>query len=479
MEDILAHLPRHGTLLKDRAYRQVWRFTLGEKPYYLKFYPRRSLKHSVRGNPAMHEFRRLQQLQKAAIPAPRAANVLIGYRLGGRIGDAVVMEGIEPSMPLDQYLSDLELLGEPVPHRAELARQVVDIVEKLGRAGLRHTDLHLGNFLLSDEKVHLLDAYAVRFGGLRVKDVTYLGSSAARFATRSDLRRAWLQLGNDGPMPPRSTSTWRYWRKFVEAALGDNSRFGRIAIGDWSGHYFKKSKFALRWSASSGLSVTQADWEQAWPKLLAQIESGGLEKLKSSRSGDVYAAEVELAGNPLAVVVKRPYKRYWYRYVSEIGRSRSRRAWIKAWKLIARGIPTAWPLLMLEKRSLGYVTDSIIVMERVAGSTLASVDLNALPQGQRDMLLRRTGAILRRIDETGLGHFDAKASNWIVRADAVHGPGPILVDVDGIRSRRWIALGIERLLRSMRDHPQYTPADSLSLCRGYAPYSPLSAAGHS
>jgi hypothetical protein len=32
---------------------------------------------------------------------------------------------------------------------------------------------------------------------------------------------------------------------------------------------------------------------------------------------------------------------------------------------------------------------------------------------------------------------------------------------------------MERLLRAMRDHPQYTPADSLSLCLGYAPFGQL------
>jgi hypothetical protein len=46
-----------------------------------------------------------------------------------------------------------------------------------------------------------------------------------------------------------------------------------------------------------------------------------------------------------------------------------------------------------------------------------------------------------------------------------------LIDVDGIRFRRWAALGISRLLRSMKDHPQYTVADSLALCQGYAPFS--------
>jgi len=39
----------------------------------------------------------------------------------------------------------------------------------------------------------------------------------------------------------------------------------------------------------------------------------------------------------------------------------------------------------------------------------------------------------------------------------------VLIDIDGIR----------RLLRSMREHRQYAPADSLALCRRYAPFSAM------
>ena len=92
---------------------------------------------------------------------------------------------------------------------------------------------------------------------------------------------------------------------------------------------------------------------------------------------------------------------------------------------------------------------------------------------RKDMLFRRTGRLLRRIEQMGFSHFDAKASNWIVFDDPRRGPMPILIDPDGIRRRRWIALGIQRLLRSMREHKQYSIADSLALCQGYAPRARL------
>jgi hypothetical protein len=65
LEHTLKDLPRHGTIVKDRGYRQIWRFTHDGRAYYLKFYPRQGsrLKRFVRGNPAMREFLGLQAMQ--------------------------------------------------------------------------------------------------------------------------------------------------------------------------------------------------------------------------------------------------------------------------------------------------------------------------------------------------------------------------------------------------------------------------------
>ena len=127
----------------------------------------------------------------------------------------------------------------------------------------------------------------------------------------------------------------------------------------------------------------------------------------------------------------------------------------------------------MERRSLGYVTDAIYICERVPGATLAHADLDTIADDQRDRLFHRTGKILSEIERFGFSHFDAKASNWIVFEDDRLGPTPVLIDIDGIRRRQWVALGIRRLLKSMHENKQYAPRDSLALCRGYAPHARL------
>jgi tRNA A-37 threonylcarbamoyl transferase component Bud32 len=485
LEQTLRDLPSIGTLVKDRPYRQVWRFEHEGRGYYLKFYPREGVRERFhhlrdwfrrlsRGSPAMLEFTRLQALQKAAIPAPRAVAVLMGYRLGGQFGDAVVMEAIEPSVQLDHYLSGMELRGERAPNHRDLSRQLRELVHQLVVAKLGHEDLHLGNLLIKEGKLYLLDGYAVR-NGMRARDIYRLAHSTTPFATRTDLLRAWQKLAG-GAMPRRNPLAPALRNAFLKRVAGDNKYFGRLNFGDWNGVFFRWTKFAKRWSQVSTITVERQDWERLWPDLWQKIDADQFEILKRTRSGDVLAGEIELGGRTLPVVIKRPRKRYWYRYLNDIPRrSRSWRSWVKGWNLIARNLPTAWPMLVMERRRFGYIADSIAIFERVAGPTLRRMDLESMNWRERDSLFRRTGRILRIIDETGLSHFDAKASNWIVRDDAKLGPSPVLVDTDAVRFRRWALLGLHRLLRSMKEHEQYTPQDSLSLCRGYAPFSQPSA----
>jgi tRNA A-37 threonylcarbamoyl transferase component Bud32 len=476
LQRALADLPRIGTLVKDRGYRQVWRFEYEGKAYYLKFYPRRGsrLKRILRGNPAMREFLRLQSLQKAKIPSPRASAVLVGFRLNGEVGDAVINHAIEPSVQLDHYLSDLHLRGERAEKHRAIAQRVQSLVQQLGAAKLGHSDLHLGNMLLRDDEVHLLDGYAVRPGGLKLNDILLLAHSVSRFATRTDLLRGWRELMHNAHMPATNRVRGRQWRKMLEASTRENRYFGRATIGEWSGVFTKHTKFPRRWSPFSQIDVSADEWRREWPVLLGKIESDQLEVIKRSPSGDVLRGDVIIAGRPVKIIVKRARKRYWYRYFNEIGRgSRARRGWKNAWRLIARDLPTAWPVMFMEKRVLGYASDAIMIFEHVEGTNLAAMDLDALPADARDTMFRRLGRTLRRAEESGLTQYDAKMSNWIIRDDEKMGPVPIIIDVDGIRRFIPTTWGVLRLLRSLREHAQYTPDDSLALCQGYAPHARL------
>jgi hypothetical protein len=304
--------------------------------------------------------------------------------------------------------------------------------------------------------------------------VLFLANSAGGVATRTDLQRGWDTLGPGGPMPLRNPPARKVYRKLMSRIYGENRYFTRLQIDGWAGAAIKRHAAPRRWSAVSQMELQGADWAHAWRQLKGAIDAGQLKVLKSSRSGDVLEGTLQLGGRTIEVVVKRPRRRYWYRYLNEIGRgSRARRAWWKSWRLLYRGIPCAWPIMLMEQRRCGYTVDGIIVFEKVKGASLPQLDLNSVPSPARHDLFHRMGALLRKLEAVGLYHWDAKSSNFMVILDEVVGPTPLLVDVDGVRNNWGIGEGMRRLLISMREHPQYTPGDSLDLCRGYAPFAPI------
>jgi tRNA A-37 threonylcarbamoyl transferase component Bud32 len=409
-------------------------------------------------------------LQKAAVPSPRAHAFLSGFRLEGRKGDALIIEGLEPSVCLDEYLNQHQLLGQPAPSHRIIAQRIRELLKKLAHAGLGHSDLHLGNLLLKEDQVYLLDAYAIHKNGLQLADLLHLAHSARQFCTTTDLLRGWRELGPGGRLPERNPRSTGLWNRFVSRVFTDDRHFGRLSCEGWTGHFFKQAKWPRRWSAVSRMIVTASDWESAWPILLEQIESDQFTVIKRRPSGDVLSGEVIIGGKPLPVIVKRPRRKYWYRYINEIGRGmRARRAWRKAWNLVVRNVPTAWPMLLMQTRTLGYATDAVIVFERVPGKTLWETEFDAMSSEARQTLFRRCGRLLRRLEQSGLAHGDAKATNWIIHDDAKLGPTPVLVDVDGIRPRLLGPLGVERLVRSLGRHSQFTHADAQNIRDGYAP----------
>src|SRR5262249_20683380 len=151
--------------------------------------------------------------------------------------------------------------------------------------------------------------------------------------------------------------------------------------------------------------------------------------------------QVILAGRPLDVFVKRPGRKFLYRYLTDLLRpSRARRMWQKAWWLLVRGLPCEFPLLQMETRTMGYATDSLVVFERVPGVRFDKFDLDSLSSAQRETLFHRAGRILRRMEQMNLAHTDAKSTNWIVYDDPCKGPSPIMIDPYGVRPLTYFLL---------------------------------------
>jgi tRNA A-37 threonylcarbamoyl transferase component Bud32 len=483
-ETHLRQLDRHATLVRTRTGRETWRFTFNDKPYYLHFYPQGS-KLSASDGPK--EYAGLKTLQDFKIPAVRVVAMMSGYQFGARKGNAVITQGLEPAVRLSEM--------RPTPReRRAIVDQMIAILVKMTEHDVGYDDLSLDAFLWHEGRVLVLDGVGVRSEVLTTDQLMQFVHNADPFSSRADRVRAWRAIKRDEEaLPPIDTSrAKRFARDLKRDAIE------RVRIGEWSGWFKSHHDRALEYSVASRLRVTKEDWAREWPRLVERMRGDQLDILKRDASGDILAGEANLQGRPIDVIVKRPRNKYLYRRVLGAFRaSRAKRLFDKTRWLMVRRIDVEYPLIVMERRAMGYVVESVAIFEKVPGSTLDHVDLDALDAGAREDLFRACGRVLRKIEDTGLTHTDAKSSNWIVfhagttpaspkRVAAGSAAGdaptderpraaPVLIDAYGIRPlNAFLQLfGIQRLLRAMKKHPQYTPIDSLHICRGFSPRAML------
>ena len=412
---------------------------------------------------------RLQALQKAAVPAPRAVAELVGLQLDGELGDAVVLEAIEPAVSMDQYITKLLLEGSDIPDRRKLAEKIYELLHRLGKAKLGHNDLHMGNILLKNGEIYLLDAYAVRFSGLTTKDVMGIAHGVSRVATRTDLMRGWKKLEAGVTMPRKNTIAPRLRRKFLERTSRENNQFGLLEMGDWSGVYFKRACYPRRWGPASQMTISRQDWETEWPRLWGQIESGQMEVLKSSLSGDVLAGEITLGGQRISIVVKRPFRRALVSISQRDGAKVTGRRVAKSLGVVAPTFPP--PGRFWFCRSENWLhhrrRTGLSAHDRL---DTRSCRLKRDGTEARDMLFRRTARSFGESTTRGWDILTPRALTGSCRQ---------------MRNRAWpdphrcgwhslsagAGMGLGRLIRSLELHPQHDPADVLALRQGYAPFS--------
>ena len=214
--------------------------------------------------------------------------------------------------------------------------------------------------------------------------------------------------------------------EIVWSRRGRKRIFWPVEIRELAGSFLQAVQVSAAMGGGQRTASRQEDWRRAWPELLAADRSRQLDGHQARRQRGCAGGRGDAGGK--SVSRSSPSGRS-----SGIGIGMSTKSAGEAgrggpgtrpghWWL--RDIPTAWPLLVMQKAKLGYITDSVIVFERVTGSTLS----------QRGPERHESGSIGRcccaararfcgRSISLGLRHFDAKASNWIVREDEKLGPG--------------------------------------------------------
>lgn len=427
-----ALLGDRGVVVKESPAKRVTRHQWGGHEYYMKVYrhafaPLRPFKFLFTPAAPRREWVNARRLEALHLPVVRHLAHGERWRLGLR-ESILITEGF-PGRPLDEVPGLDPALA-------------LALVERLHEHGVFHADLHAGNVLAHPAT-----------GELRLVDIDKLsfraGPAGGRPADR-DAMLAFLHISFPLPLPPglralsarcrRDLLADRSWR-----CLRHNREFAPRRAG------------GLPWHTRPALLTPAAAQVLDAPDRFLDLRARVLKQGQTSTVG---------AGDGL--VLKRFNLRKPFNLLKDLARrSRALRGFRQAYHLELAGLPTARVVAAAERRVLGLLLRSYLLMEEIPDATMLRRHLR---EGHRPgpALLRAAAALVARLHEEGFTHGDLNERNllltpsgqlFLIDLDALHYAGTVSDDA--------AARDLRRLGADAARHAQVTPADRQLFLRAY------------
>jgi len=483
--------PDRLTLVKRGAGRAVYRCRAGDASFYVKAYasggPLVHLRARLGLGPGRREWESLEAAREAGLDVPEpvalsrgAEEILVTREIAGaeRLDEYLFERYFEP-LPGDppypgarppELVSVFRRRRTPPPGTMDpqtLAERLADLVAGLAKADLYLPDLHPGNIVVSggapEWRLSLIDlAEAEHPAGPEslLEHLLQLEHFFEPIASVSERMRCLARLGGRVEEAPRAAQVvrataayrQRFYRSRDRRTRRSSKYFRRIAAGPWRG-----------WAT--------ADWADAVERFLAArpddpLAGADAAVLKDGRTSTVRLLRLD---DGWSLVVKR-HNRADERV---LGLSRSVAAFRKGHALLTRGIATARPAAAVDRRRRGAVEDTLLLTEPVAGEPLSEwLRRGPAPAARREVTWK-LARLVRRLHDAGLSHRDLKAPNILVaRGGGQDRPRPVLVDLDGLRMGRRVALrrrvqNLMRLSVSLDEYGVARRTDRLRFLRAY------------
>jgi tRNA A-37 threonylcarbamoyl transferase component Bud32 len=404
---LLRHIPRK---------RRVYCALLGNQKVIAKIYETKFCAKSR----LLNEWSKLKRMQNVGLNCPRS--LFYGRRETG--GWTIVTEYIEDSaVALELYYKT-----DSPQEKVRILQLLFGELAKLNEAGVFQKDLHLGNFLISDDKVFSLDTASMKFEPHPVDKTRSLRQLAILSwyvpqQIRAEVLQGLLNIYAD-------TRGW-------ELTADDRQKIESYMKKHIRREIKRQLKKTLRSSGrqvrikKKGLTAVfdktfyeNLDAIHFLSKIDGLMETGQI--LKSRPTS--FLSYINVNGND--IVIKRyNNKGLWHSIRQSLRTSRAKRSWLHGHRLGMLGVNTPKPLAYIEKRIGPLLWKSYVLTGHVRGQNLADAlyDSNIIEQKKQD-LHRQIRELMITLHNNRITHGDFKPTNFVITQDRVY-----ITDLDAMK----------------------------------------------
>ncbi len=336
----------------------------------------------------------------------------------------IILEQLNGLMSVKQAWDDAD--DENV--KEQILKRMVQLLAQHHQAGLCQTDLHLGNFLLSEQEIFSLDGAGVKLYTGGVSDdsrLENLGLFVAQLTPQWESRIQDIydiysaEIGwQQGPgsyvlLKKVQKARERRWKEFRGKLFRNCTAFAYTRYND--GFQVVANKHASR-----ELFDLLRDPDISFP--------GRELALKNGNSCTVWTTS---AGELDLVIKKYNVKNVWHGFKLRLLSGRGERSWVNGYRLAFYGIPTPTPIALLERRNGMFPTTYLLTEQVRAISARDWFRDAAVSTDDKVSMANQIASMLEGLWQQRISHGDLKATNILI-ADGK----PMLIDLDAARRHK-------------------------------------------